>query len=71
MQATIAQEHPHGRRASRGVSGSVGDVAAGGGGKPVVPSAALNQAIADAGFFMQVALAAITPVAILDKKHPK
>jgi hypothetical protein len=70
MQATIAKEHPHGRRASQGVSGSVGDVAAGGG-KPVVPSAALNQAIADAGFFMQVALAAITPVAILDKKHPK
>ena len=70
MQTTIAIEHLHGTRASQGVSGSVGDVAAGGG-KLVVPTARLAQSIAEAGCFMQIAWAAITPVAILNKKHPK
>jgi hypothetical protein len=70
MQASITKEHLHGKRASQGVSGSISEVAVGGG-KRVVLTAPFNESIAQAGFFIEMALASITPVAILDKKHPK
>jgi hypothetical protein len=39
--------------------------------KRVVLTAPLNESIAQAGFFIEMALASTTPVAILDTKHPK
>ena len=70
MQAAIKKKHPHGKRASQGVSGLVGEVAVGCG-KRVVLTAPSNESIAHAGFFIEMALASITPMAILNTKHPK
>jgi hypothetical protein len=47
--------------------GFSGDVATWGG-KLVVPTALLNDSIADAGFFVQMALAAITPGGYSEKE---